>query len=103
MDKSDSKNNSGKQAEGTNSQAHNETKSVSSSSTKSVVRLKYEMCKNFRETGSCKYGDRCLFAHGAHELINRGGTAAEPEKPEKTEESAKVEEDKEKVPATSTE
>lgn len=33
-----------------------------------VRRLKYEMCKNFRETGACRYGDKCLFAHGNHEL-----------------------------------
>ena len=76
---------------------------MSSSSTKLVVRLKYEMCKNFRETGSCKYGDRCLFAHGAHELISRGGTAADAEEPTKTEESDKVEENKDKVPVTTTE
>lgn len=31
------------------------------------------MCKNFREKGECKYGDRCLFAHGDHELTKRGG------------------------------
>jgi hypothetical protein len=34
--------------------------------------LKYEVCKNFKEKGECKYGDRCLFAHGDHELIKRG-------------------------------
>jgi len=26
------------------------------------------MCKNWREKGSCRYGDRCLFAHGNDEL-----------------------------------
>ena len=26
------------------------------------------MCKNWREKGSCRYGDRCLFAHGFDEL-----------------------------------
>jgi hypothetical protein len=44
----------------------------SSSSATSVVRKKYESCKNFREKGVCKYGDRCLFAHGDHELTKRG-------------------------------
>lgn len=52
------------------------------------VRLKYEMCKNFKEKGVCKYGDRCLFAHGDHELVKRGqvpsqntaSPAAEPAK-----------------------
>ena len=29
------------------------------------------MCKNFREKGVCKYGDKCLFAHGDHELTRR--------------------------------
>lgn len=29
------------------------------------------MCKNFKEKGLCKYGDKCLFAHGDHELASR--------------------------------
>jgi hypothetical protein len=29
------------------------------------------MCKNFKEKGVCKYGDKCLFAHGEHELSRR--------------------------------
>lgn len=37
----------------------------------SIVRRKYEMCKNWREKGSCRYGDKCLFAHGEHELSRR--------------------------------
>ena len=36
-----------------------------------VRRLKYEMCKNWRERGECKYGDKCLFAHGDAELTKR--------------------------------
>jgi hypothetical protein len=36
-----------------------------------VTRKKYEMCKNFREKGFCKYGDKCLFAHGDAELTKR--------------------------------
>jgi Zinc finger C-x8-C-x5-C-x3-H type (and similar) len=35
------------------------------------MRKKYEMCKNFKEKGVCKYGDKCLFAHGEHELSRR--------------------------------
>ena len=35
------------------------------------------MCKNFREKGTCKYGDRCLFAHGDHELTKRGSPDSE--------------------------
>jgi len=34
--------------------------------------MKYEMCKNWRETGNCRYGDKCLFAHGKHELTKSG-------------------------------
>jgi hypothetical protein len=42
------------------------------------------MCKNYRERGACKYGDRCLFAHGDHELTKRGSPEPEKEKvPEK--------------------
>ena len=29
------------------------------------------MCKNFKEKGTCKYGEKCLFAHGEHELTKR--------------------------------
>jgi len=46
-----------------------EVSSAVSSSKTTSVRLKYETCKNFKEKGSCKYGDRCLFAHGDHELM----------------------------------
>lgn len=35
------------------------------------MRKKYEMCKNFKEKGICKYGEKCLFAHGEHELTRR--------------------------------
>jgi transcriptional regulator of heat shock response len=44
--------------------------SVSPSQT-TVRRLKYELCKNWRETGCCRYGEKCLFAHGKHELTNQ--------------------------------
>jgi len=37
-------------------------------------RLKYEMCKNWREKGNCRYGDRCLFAHGYDELTKSSAT-----------------------------
>ncbi|PRP81014.1 hypothetical protein PROFUN_11166 [Planoprotostelium fungivorum] len=29
---------------------------------------KTELCRSFQETGSCRYGHKCQFAHGAHEL-----------------------------------
>ena len=53
------------------------------------MRKKYESCKNFKEKGVCKYGDRCLFAHGDHELTRRSSP-----KEEKTEDK-KVEDIKE--------
>merc|ERR1711936_1305241 len=31
-------------------------------------RFKTEICRNFKEKGSCLYGDLCQFAHGKHEL-----------------------------------
>ena len=77
--------NSGKSAQ--------DSKSISNSSVKSIVRLKYEMCKNFRETGACKYGDRCLFAHGDHELINRAPAVAPEDKKESSEKLDSVKKD----------
>ena len=48
-------------------------------------RLKYEMCKNWREKGQCKYGDKCLFAHGDHELTKRSSlNGPEPKTPANT-------------------
>ena len=57
-------------------------KTSSQSSQPVVRRLKYEMCKNWREKGSCKYGDKCLFAHGSSELTKRSTlNGPEPAKP----------------------
>ena len=61
-----------------------------------MVRKKYESCKNFRETGVCKYGDKCLFAHGDHELTRRGSPSeSKPAEAEakKKEDQLKKEED----------
>jgi len=33
-------------------------------------RYKTELCRPFEEAGECKYGDKCQFAHGVHELRN---------------------------------
>ena len=33
-------------------------------------RYKTELCRPYEESGSCKYGDKCQFAHGMHELRN---------------------------------
>ena len=62
------------------------------STSSTTTRKKYEMCKNFREKGECKYGDRCLFAHGDHELTRRGSPSEAEVKDEKKEEFVKVEE-----------
>jgi hypothetical protein len=34
-------------------------------------RFKSKVCKNFEEQGNCPYEDRCMFAHGAHELRSK--------------------------------
>nr|KAF6389520.1 ZFP36 ring finger protein like 1 [Myotis myotis] len=41
-------------------------------------RYKTELCRPFEENGACKYGDKCQFAHGIHELrsLTRTGPAA---------------------------
>ncbi|EFC42925.1 predicted protein [Naegleria gruberi] len=31
-------------------------------------RYKTELCRSWEETGYCRYGDKCQFAHGRHEL-----------------------------------
>ncbi|KAH8341683.1 hypothetical protein KR074_005463 [Drosophila pseudoananassae] len=33
-------------------------------------RYKTELCRPFEEAGECKYGEKCQFAHGFHELRN---------------------------------
>nr|CAD7392839.1 unnamed protein product [Timema cristinae] len=33
-------------------------------------RYKTELCRPYEESGACKYGDKCQFAHGVHELRN---------------------------------
>ena len=61
------------------------------------VRLKYEMCKNFKEKGECKYGDRCLFAHGDHELIKRGQIPTSDSNKSEEEEKKETHEQKDEV------
>ncbi|CAF1147558.1 unnamed protein product [Rotaria sp. Silwood1] len=36
-------------------------------------RYKTELCRSYHETGFCKYGEKCQFAHGYHEIrsLNR--------------------------------
>ncbi|KAL3057270.1 mRNA decay activator protein ZFP36L1 [Trematomus bernacchii] len=47
--------------------------SSSSSVSSSSARYKTEMCRSFNESGLCKYGGKCQFAHGLDELrdLNR--------------------------------
>lgn len=37
-------------------------------SNRNMDRYKTEMCRNFQESGSCKFGERCWFAHGHQDL-----------------------------------
>ncbi|GAA6218586.1 zinc finger protein 36, C3H1 type-like 1 isoform X1 [Lates japonicus] len=41
---------------------------ASGSSQVNSSRYKTELCRPFEENGTCKYGDKCQFAHGMHEL-----------------------------------
>lgn len=49
------------------------TSSSSSTSSVSSSRYKTELCRSFTESGMCKYGGKCQFAHGPEELrdLNR--------------------------------
>lgn len=42
--------------------------SPASSVAQNSSRYKTELCRPFEESGTCKYGDKCQFAHGGHEL-----------------------------------
>jgi hypothetical protein len=35
------------------------------------VKYKTELCRNFELTGRCKYGNKCSYAHGRDELVNK--------------------------------
>ena len=41
---------------------------ASNGSSDFVGRYKTELCRPFMENGECKYGEKCQFAHGRHEL-----------------------------------
>lgn len=49
---------------GLNTSSSSSTSSISSSSS----RYKTELCRSFTESGLCKYGGKCQFAHGQEEL-----------------------------------
>lgn len=40
------------------------------------TKRKTKMCMNY-ESGTCSWGDRCAFAHGAHELLPQGHPGAQ--------------------------
>ncbi len=42
--------------------------STSSSSSNEGSKRKIELCKAYLETGYCRYGEGCFFAHGVYEL-----------------------------------
>ena len=44
--------------------------SSSSLSPPASTRYKTELCRTYEESGTCKYGSKCQFAHGMHELRN---------------------------------
>jgi len=50
------------------SQSQTSSRSPVSPPVQNASRYKTEMCRPFQESGSCKYGEKCQFAHGAHEL-----------------------------------
>lgn len=46
----------------------NQIESPTAASLTRSGRYKTELCRQFSESGSCRYGDRCQFAHGVMEL-----------------------------------
>uniref|UniRef100_H2YHV9 C3H1-type domain-containing protein n=1 Tax=Ciona savignyi TaxID=51511 RepID=H2YHV9_CIOSA len=50
-------------SEGSSVMSHDSVQDHSATS-----RYKTELCRPFEENGKCKYGDKCQFAHGKHEL-----------------------------------
>ncbi|CAD8150953.1 unnamed protein product [Paramecium pentaurelia] len=48
-----------------------EEQTSSSDESQSYVKFKTEMCKNWSMLGRCNYGNKCQFAHGQNEMINR--------------------------------
>ena len=64
----------GRPAQGsTSSQANSPTSQTSPCSNQGgqqSSRYKTEMCRPFQEHGTCKYGDKCQFAHGMNEVRN---------------------------------
>ena len=51
-------------------QANINNAAVANGNNVSSSRYKTELCRPYEESGHCKYGDKCQFAHGADELRN---------------------------------
>lgn len=49
-------------------QRQNSTATAPGSPPANSSRYKTELCRPYEESGTCKYGDKCQFAHGGHEL-----------------------------------
>lgn len=45
-----------------------ERRSPVGSSSMNGNRYKTELCRTYQDSGTCKYGEKCQFAHGTHEL-----------------------------------
>ncbi|CAF0971998.1 unnamed protein product [Adineta steineri] len=41
---------------------------IDNNSKTATQRYKTELCRSYHETGLCKYGEKCQFAHGYHEI-----------------------------------
>lgn len=52
------------------SQSQTCSRSPVSPPVQNASRYKTEMCRPFQENGSCKYGEKCQFAHGVEDLRN---------------------------------
>jgi len=50
-----------------------QTSTTDNNSKTTPQRYKTELCRSYHETGFCKYGEKCQFAHGYHEIrsLNR--------------------------------
>jgi hypothetical protein len=50
-----------------------QTSTTDNNSKTTSQRYKTELCRSYHETGFCKYGEKCQFAHGYHEIrsLNR--------------------------------
>ena len=61
-------NTSGSKAYGKAKSIEEGKRALTSPTTTSALRYKTELCRPFLDNGFCKYGDKCQFAHGEHDL-----------------------------------